>query len=223
MSEWNAMTYEGKDTILRVVRDEAERLFALAEQPGDLGRGRPPCDGWSTRDIVGAHRRHDRGLLPRLRRGPRRRRGPGAARAAGDGASRPNEGATAFRGVPQAEMMERLRADFHKMQEILDADRARRLDRPDGHPRLHGPGAGLLLRRRPADGLRRPLVGHPAGQRPGARRCPATPPTCWCRSCSRSGGARCAPTQVTEPFTIGIRVSGPQRRGLPGVGRAARA
>ena len=32
MSEWNAMTYEGKDTILRVVRNEAERFFALAEQ-----------------------------------------------------------------------------------------------------------------------------------------------------------------------------------------------
>ena len=31
MSEWNAMTYEGKDTILRVVRHEAERLFALAD------------------------------------------------------------------------------------------------------------------------------------------------------------------------------------------------
>jgi len=31
MSEWNAMTYEGKDTILRVVNQEAQRLFALAE------------------------------------------------------------------------------------------------------------------------------------------------------------------------------------------------
>ena len=34
MSAWNAMTYEGKDTILRVVRDEAERMFAMAEAPG---------------------------------------------------------------------------------------------------------------------------------------------------------------------------------------------
>ena len=34
MSEWNAMTYEGKDTILRVVRREAEQMFALAEEPG---------------------------------------------------------------------------------------------------------------------------------------------------------------------------------------------
>ena len=33
MSAWNAMTYEGKDTILRVVREEAERMFAMAEVP----------------------------------------------------------------------------------------------------------------------------------------------------------------------------------------------
>src|SRR5439155_23742488 len=34
MSAWNAMTYEGKETILQVVRDEAERMFAMAEAPG---------------------------------------------------------------------------------------------------------------------------------------------------------------------------------------------
>ena len=31
-----------------------------------------------------------------------------------------DEGATAFRGMPQAEMMDRLRADFEKMQGILE-------------------------------------------------------------------------------------------------------
>ena len=104
--------------------------------------------------------------------------------------------------------MERLRDDFEKMQEHPRAARPRRLDRPDGHPRLHGPGAGVLLRRRPADGLRRALVGHPAGHRSRRTACRATPPTCWCRSCSRSGRAPCEPTRSTEPFTIGIRVSG---------------
>ena len=52
MSEWNAMTLEGKETILRVVRDEAERMFALAEDPTS-GRRPPPVTGWTTRDIVG--------------------------------------------------------------------------------------------------------------------------------------------------------------------------
>ena len=41
MSEWNAMTYEGKDTILRVVRDEAQRMFAIADDPAD----REPSNG----------------------------------------------------------------------------------------------------------------------------------------------------------------------------------
>ncbi len=34
MSEWDATSYEGKETILRVVRTEAARLFALADPPG---------------------------------------------------------------------------------------------------------------------------------------------------------------------------------------------
>ena len=38
MSEWNAMTYQGKDTILRVVKDQAGQMFALAEQPGAWAR-----------------------------------------------------------------------------------------------------------------------------------------------------------------------------------------
>ena len=72
MSEWNAMTYEGKPTILRVVREEAERLFALADRP-EAWESPTACADWSTRDIVGSHHRHDRGLLPRLRCGARDR------------------------------------------------------------------------------------------------------------------------------------------------------
>ena len=52
MSEWNAMTFEGKDTILRVVRNEAERIFAMAEQP-EAWDAPTPCEGWATRDVVG--------------------------------------------------------------------------------------------------------------------------------------------------------------------------
>ena len=35
MSEWNAMTFEGKPAILRVVRDEAEQIV----RPGRATRG----------------------------------------------------------------------------------------------------------------------------------------------------------------------------------------
>ena len=71
MSEWNAMTYEGKDTILRVVRDEAERMFAMAERPATWDAP-TACEGWTTARHRRPHRRHHRGLLPGVRRGPRR-------------------------------------------------------------------------------------------------------------------------------------------------------
>jgi len=117
MGEWNAMTYEGKDTILRVVREEAEAMFAMADQP-DVWERATPCEGWSTRDIVGHIVDTTEGYF----------RAFDAARGQGEAplhgltvmAELADQGATTFRGVPQAEMMDRLRADFHKMQEILE-------------------------------------------------------------------------------------------------------
>src|SRR5246127_837382 len=52
MSQWNAMTYEGKDTILRVVRREAGEMFALAEEPGAWD-ARTACESWKVRDVIG--------------------------------------------------------------------------------------------------------------------------------------------------------------------------
>ena len=167
MSEWNAMTYEGKDTILRVVRHEAEQFFALADDP----------EAWERADRVrelvdarrgGPHRRHDRGLLPRVRRRPRRRRGPGAVRAAGHA----REGQRVRHRVPRRAAGRADAAAARRLPQDAGAPRRARpgrLDRADGHPPLHGSGAGVLLRRRPADGLRRALVGHPRGQRPQPR------------------------------------------------------
>jgi uncharacterized protein (TIGR03083 family) len=119
MSEWNAMTYDGKATILRVVRDEAERMFAMAEQP-EIWESPTACTDWTTRDIVGHLVDTTEGYF----------RAFDAARGTGEVpepaglpamAQLANEGATAFRGVPQAELMERLRVDFEKMQGILEA------------------------------------------------------------------------------------------------------
>ena len=52
MSEWNAMTYEGKDTILRVVREQAGQMFSLAEQP-DAWTNNTACENWEVRDVIG--------------------------------------------------------------------------------------------------------------------------------------------------------------------------
>jgi uncharacterized protein (TIGR03083 family) len=117
MSEWNAMTYEGKDTILRVVRDEAERFFALAEAPGAWERP-TPCDGWTTRDIVGHIVDTTEGYFAAF---DVARGGGQAPTAHGLPAmsALANQGALRFRNIGQAELVERLRTDFHKMMEIL--------------------------------------------------------------------------------------------------------
>jgi uncharacterized protein (TIGR03083 family) len=117
MGEWNAMTYEGKDTILRVVREEAEAMFAMADDPAAWERP-TPCEGWTTRDIVGHIVDTTEGYFTAF----------DAARGTGEApqhgltvmAELANAGATRFRDASQAEMMDRLRADFHKMQEILE-------------------------------------------------------------------------------------------------------
>src|SRR3954451_3100650 len=119
MSEWNAMTFEGKPAILRVVREEAERMFALAERP-EVGEAPAACVDWSTRDVVGHIIDTTEGYS----------RAFDAARGTGEVpdphglplmAKLANNGATAFRGVPQAGLMDRLRVDFEKMQGILEA------------------------------------------------------------------------------------------------------
>ena len=197
MSEWNAMTYEGKDTILRVVRARGRavlRAGRAARTPGTRAdrlrpAGRPATSSAHIVDTTEGYFR----AFDAARSGTGARRTP--SRPAGHGTRRRTRARPRSADVPQAELMERLRDDFHKMQEHARAARPGRLDRADGHPRLHGSGAGVLLRRRPADGLRRPLVGHPRRAAGAATRCPATPPTCWCRSCSRSGRARSAPTR----------------------------
>ncbi len=117
MSVWNAMTYEGKDNILRVVRNEAERMFALAERP-EVWDAPTACEGWSTADIVGHIVDTTEGYFRAFdaAHGKAEATPPHGLAAM---STKANEGATAFRGVPQAEMMERLRSDFDKMQGIL--------------------------------------------------------------------------------------------------------
>lgn len=119
MSQWDATTYEGKDTILRVVRAEAERFFALAEQPGAWER-QTACEGWSTADAVAHIIDTTEGYFAAF----------DAARAGGDSsepygvtgfAERSNQQAISFRDIAQQEMLDRLHSDFEKMMGILDA------------------------------------------------------------------------------------------------------
>jgi uncharacterized protein (TIGR03083 family) len=119
VSEWNAMTWEGKDTILRVVREEAAGLIALASPP-EAWEAPTACSEWTVRDVVGHIVDTTEGYFTAFdaaRSGstpPDPRGLPSMSRLA-------NEGATAFRGESQSAMLERLEADQHKMMELLQA------------------------------------------------------------------------------------------------------
>jgi uncharacterized protein (TIGR03083 family) len=117
MGEWNAMTHEGKDTILRVVRQEAERMFALADPP-DAWQAPTACRGWQTRDVIGHLVDTTEGYFEAFdaARAKQKREAYGLA---GMGA-RANTEATRFRENSQAEMMERIRTDLDKMMGILE-------------------------------------------------------------------------------------------------------
>jgi uncharacterized protein (TIGR03083 family) len=118
MSEWNAMTFEGKDTILRVVRENADSMFALIEDPATW-EAPTACEGWTTRDVVGHIVDTTEGYF----------RAFDAARGQGEVppphgltvmAELANDGATAFRSLSQDEMVQRLHDDFDQMQAILE-------------------------------------------------------------------------------------------------------
>jgi len=117
MSAWNAMTYEGKDTILRVVREEAEHMFAMAEQPGAWEEP-TACSDWQVRDIIGHLVDTTEGYFKSFETA----RAGGSADAHGLPVMHElaGDGGRAFRNVPQAEMMGRVRNDLDKMMGILE-------------------------------------------------------------------------------------------------------
>jgi uncharacterized protein (TIGR03083 family) len=119
MSAWNAMTYEGKDTILRVVNDEAKRFFDLA-QPPEAWEATTACANWSTRDAVGHIVDTTEGYFAAFdaARGTSKE---GQVYGLPAMAERANSQAVAFRDVPQDELLDRLRNDQHTMMEMLEA------------------------------------------------------------------------------------------------------
>jgi uncharacterized protein (TIGR03083 family) len=118
MSAWNAMTYEGKDTILRVVRQEAERMFAMAEAPG-AWEAPTACENWQVRDVIGHLVDTTEGYF----RSWEIARSGGSADALGLMVmhERAGAGGQSFRDIPQAEMMSRVRKDLDQMLGMLDS------------------------------------------------------------------------------------------------------
>ncbi len=116
--EWNAMTYAGKDTILRVVREEADRMFALAEAPGAWSAP-TACESWQVKDVIGHLVDTTEGYFKAFEVARSGAEAPAAYGLAGMH-QRAGETAQAFGELSQADMLARARADLDKMMGILE-------------------------------------------------------------------------------------------------------
>ena len=115
---WNAMTYDGKDTVLRVVREQAEGFFTLAEDPATWTAD-TACPEWEVRDIVG----HLVDTTETYFEGfdaARRQADVEPAYGLAGMAKRAEEQGKSFRDLPQQEMVDRLRTDCDKMMSIFE-------------------------------------------------------------------------------------------------------
>ena len=112
MSSWNAMTYEGKDTILRVVRHEAEQFFAMVDS--DEAWEAPTGAGhWQVRDLVGHIVDTTEAYFVAFDAARGGTEMPAAYGLPGM-AARVDKMATALRSEPRSVLVERLRADFEQ-------------------------------------------------------------------------------------------------------------
>jgi len=118
MSQWNAMTFEGRDTLMRVVDQQAKDFFDLAK-PQEAWERPTACANWKVRDIVGHLVDTTESYFPAFEAA----RGSGTAEAPYGllgMAARVDSQARALRSVPQAELLERARSDYAKMREIFE-------------------------------------------------------------------------------------------------------
>jgi uncharacterized protein (TIGR03083 family) len=118
MSEWNGMTFEAKDTMLRVVRAQAEGMFAMAASPSAWETQTASAE-WQVRDIIGHIVDVTEGYFEAFDTA-RSNGEAGDAYGVTGMAARANEQAQAFRTVPQQELLPRLQTDFDKMMGIFE-------------------------------------------------------------------------------------------------------
>jgi uncharacterized protein (TIGR03083 family) len=119
MTVWDATSYDSKDTLLRVVRREAQGMFGLAAAPDAWNRA-TACPGWQVRDVVG----HLIDVTESYFVGfDSARSGTPVPDALGlrDMARLLDEGAKTHRELSQDEALQRLESDFSKLMEMCSA------------------------------------------------------------------------------------------------------
>lgn len=119
MDVWNGMSFEGKETMLRVVRDEAELFFAMVDRDG-VWQAPTGAGHWEVRDVVAHLTDTTESYFGAFDAARSHAEVPPAYGLPGM-AERVDRQALALREVPQAELIDRLRGDFDKMMEIFDA------------------------------------------------------------------------------------------------------
>jgi uncharacterized protein (TIGR03083 family) len=118
MSEWNFMDYDSKDNLLRAVREEATALLTLASEPGAWEA--PTAAGhWQVRDIIGHLVDTTEGYFKSF--DAARGNGPAPEALGVRGMDKHvDAGAQQFRGTPQGELIDRLQTDTAKMMDIFE-------------------------------------------------------------------------------------------------------
>jgi uncharacterized protein (TIGR03083 family) len=119
MSRWNAMSPDGKDTILRVVRNEADQFFSMVDSD-DAWEAPTGAGHWQVRDIVGHIVDTTEAYFVSFD-AARSNTDVDTAYGLPGMAARVDTQAQSFRDVPRAELVERLRGDFNTMMQTLDA------------------------------------------------------------------------------------------------------
>lgn len=118
MSSWDATTYDGKDTLLRVVRGEAEEFFDLVDSD-DVWEAPTAAGHWQVRDVVAHIADTTEGYFVAFD-AARSHTEVDPAYGLPGMADRCDQRALALREVPREQLVERLRGDFDKMMEIFD-------------------------------------------------------------------------------------------------------
>ena len=114
---WDATNYACKENLLRIIRTEAERIFALATPPENWEA--PTASGhWQVRDIIGHMADVTEGYLAAFEKA-RAGKAPDDALGLRIMSSRLDERAQAFRSLSQTEMMDRIRNDFEQMMTVF--------------------------------------------------------------------------------------------------------
>jgi uncharacterized protein (TIGR03083 family) len=117
-SQWDATNFAAKDNLLRVVREEAEGFFALAEKPENWDSP-TPAGHWRVRNLVAHIADTTEGYLERFE--TTRAGGTAEPLAPLDQmAVTADKRAQALSGAPQDEQMARLREDFSRAMKMFE-------------------------------------------------------------------------------------------------------